>query len=428
MAGHRTLDALSPEQRLLYAAARSELPVDELRTLVSPELRWGPLVWLAEMCRATPVLWMHLKRLGDADLPPEARALQHAAMVSEFRMRHLESRLDQCLDILEADGIPVMLLKGAGLAKTVYESFVDRPMSDLDILVPEAETRRAWDALRQAGWAPAEDASGDLEAFYEAEHHHLPPLYDPDGTDTAIEVHRQIFPGSHPFGLNAAALWDEAGPLPGRPTVLLPSPAHQIIHLAIHFAWSHMMGHFAGWRTFRDVAHLMRVHPLDWEGVVARAREARATTSTYWTLRLARSLIGLDVPDSALGGLRPPLAGLHGALERSYAMGMLPGSRGNPSVALARHLWTLGMRPGWSGHRGVKPWDFSEPFAAPAQTGWSRLSHQIQQAPAWGSLPPRVAAAERLTRPPAVSTARLPRCGGGPYRLAPCAAHLEPPR
>lgn len=377
-----TLSVLTPEQRLVYAVARDDLPIEELQALIDSELKWGPLVWLAEMCRATPVLWKHLRRLDAGRLPPEAHALQSAAMVSEFRMRHLESRLDQCIELIEGGGIPVMLLKGAGLAKTVYDSFVDRPMSDLDILVPAERTTEAWELLRAAGWRMAEGQ--DLSELYQTHHHHLPPLYDPDGTDTAVEVHRQIFPGSHPFALTAETLWVDAVPLPGRESVVLPSPSHQIIHLAIHYAWSHMMGHFAGWRTFRDVGRIMDVHDLDWQGVVDGALGAKAASSTYWTLRLARSLVELPVPDFALEALSPPLGSLHAGLERSYAMGMLPWGRRNPSEALARRLWSLGMRPGWSGHKGIKPWDISEPFAAPAQTSMGRAMHQLREIPTWG--------------------------------------------
>lgn len=377
-----TLAILTPEQRLVYAVARDDLPLAELEELLAADLKWGPLVWLAEMCRATPVLWKHLRRLDAKQLPPEARALQSAAMVSEFRMRHLESRLDQCVDLIESAGIPVMLLKGAGLAKTVYESFVERPMSDLDILVPAERTTEAWELLRAAGWRMAEGQ--DLSELYETRHHHLPPLYDPDGTDTAVEVHRQIFPGSHPFALTADTLWADAVRLPGSDTVMLPSPDHQVIHLAIHYAWSHMMGHFAGWRTFRDVGRIIKVHHMDWDGVVERSKAARATSSTYWTLRLARSLVALDVPEAALEALRPPLGALHAGLERSYAMGMLPWGRRNPSETLARQLWSLGMRPGWSGHQGTKPWDISEAFAAPAQTSTARAMHQLREIPTWG--------------------------------------------
>lgn len=377
-----TLSVLTPEQRLVYAVAREDLPVEELERLLRAELRWGPLVWLAEMSRATPVLWKHLRRLDAQRLPPEARALQSAAMVSEFRMRHLETRLDQCIQLIEGAGIPVMLLKGAGLAKTVYESFVDRPMSDLDILVPTDRTTEAWELLRGAGWRMAEGQ--DRSELYETQHHHLPPLYDPDGTETAVEIHRQIFPGSHPFAFTADSLWADARPLPGSETVVLPSPEHQIIHLAIHYAWSHMMGHFAGWRTFRDVGRIMRNHQMDWDGVVDRARRAKATSSTYWTLRLGRSLVQLEVPDAALRSLQPPLGSLHAGLERSYAMGMLPWGRRNPSQSLARGLWSVGMRPGWSGHKGAKPWDISEPFAAPAQSSVGRAIHQLREIPAWG--------------------------------------------
>lgn len=377
-----SLDLLSPELRLLYAVAGERVSDEEILDLLARDLDWGIVGWVAERSRAAPALWDRLRSLDGDHLPEGAKAVQQQAMVVEFLMLHLERRLDECLHILQNEGIETLLLKGAGLGKTLYGSFVERPMADVDLLVRPDVGVRAFRVLEDAGWREDEDVP--FHDIYESQHHHLPPLRDPAGTGMAVEIHTRLFPGSHPFRLTAERVWERAEPVSGYEMVLVPSLGHQIVHLAIHFAWSHMMSGFTGWRTFRDLHHFYAADALDWEDVAASAEVALAATCCYWMLRLARSLTALDVPQAVLDQLAPPGGRRRlDMLERAFVLGLSPIGLESPSVRLARHAWSLGIRPGWSGHVGAKPWEMSDSFA-PAQPTGTRLSHQLRQIPVWG--------------------------------------------
>src|SRR5665213_1868925 len=143
-----SLDSLSPEAQLLLLTAGGERNDEAIRALLAHPLDWAKLSWLAETERATPVLWRRLIALGS--LPDEAQPLHRMAMVAEFRMSHLESRLLSALDTLAAAGTEAVLLKGAALALTVYGSFVARPMSDFDLLIAREKATRARDASSRA--------------------------------------------------------------------------------------------------------------------------------------------------------------------------------------------------------------------------------------------------------------------------------------
>ena len=114
------------------------------------------------------------------------------------------------------------------------------------------------------------------------------------------------------------------------------------------------------WRALRDVGSLAERGGLDWDLTVRRAREARATTCVYWTLRLARAMAGVRVPDVVLEALEPPTA--KAALTRLelYFVSQLSGGRPCPSVGLMRMLWSMAVRPGWSDHGSARPWKNSE--------------------------------------------------------------------
>lgn len=365
--------ALSPEAELLLLtagsasvgpsngpAARSAPAVRRIRELVHGELDWEKLGWLAEHERAAPVLWGLLQGIEGAPgkLPPQAAHLQRLAMVSEFRMMHLEQRLADSLEALADAGIDVMLLKGAALALTVYGSFVRRPMIDVDILVHEDEALRARDVLVDEGWVSTE--MEEFESFYRR-HHHLPTLVDGRGLDMQLEVHTALFFEGNPFDFPMADLWRRAVPVTVRGlSAYVPSRQDQLLHLCLHFAWSHMMSSGA-WRTFRDLRALMDPGDLDWDEFVALARKSRGASCCYWTLRLAHDLVGVPVPERVLGALRPPMSeSMLDRVERHFVYSLLPSEVICPSVFVARTMWRMGVRPRWSGHGSVRPWDRNE--------------------------------------------------------------------
>jgi hypothetical protein len=357
---------LSPEAQLLLLTAGGPRNDERIRELLAREggLDWDKLSWLAQRERAAPVLWDRLQAIGAGPLPPQAGQLQRLAMVSEFRMLHLEQRLRESLDALAQARIDAMLLKGAALAVTMYGSFLRRPMLDLDILVRPGEAERARAVLLGAGWVTSSMEA--REEFYEG-HHHLPALKDAGGTGVQLEVHKGLFFTGHPFRLSPDDLWQRASRVViGRPgagrgarglAAYVPSTHDQLLHVCLHFGWSHMMSTGA-WRAFRDLETLLASGKVQWSEFIRLAQESRGATCCYWTFRLANRLAGVSLPPEVLDALRPPMPDVVLArVERHFTYHLLPTEAICPSVAMAYTMWRLGVRPGWSGHGAVRPWD-----------------------------------------------------------------------
>ena len=357
---------LPPEARLVAMVTRSRTAPHErelLATLREP-LDWRLVGEMAEREKLLPVLW---GRLGShtGEIPPAIADRIHAqAAVTEFRLAMTEVTLARVADLLAAEGIEILLLKGAALATTVYPSFAARPMGDLDILVPPGQADRAWHLLVARGWRE-EFAGGDR--FYEG-HHHLKALLDPGGLHLVLEVHRTALPAAGPFRFDEAALWRDSSRVPlGNGEAAVPSSQHQLLHLCVHFAWSNMLFSGLG-RTARDIATLLEDGGFDWDGFVVLARQSRATSSAYWALRLARTLARAPVPDETLRRLRPPgMPFPPAALERALIASAL--TRACPSVQVMRWLWCLAIRPGASGHGESRPWQVGEAYAEAFQVG-----------------------------------------------------------
>lgn len=353
---------LSPETRVLLLAVGTTSDPVELRAALTDEaFSWDVLLDLVVREKAAPALHELVRPLGDDLVPRETRdALTGLLRSTKFHMLRLEQLFLQALDILDAEGVDPVLLKGAGLATTIYGSFGERPMYDIDLLVRPEHALRAWNALRANGWV--HDEVERPRAFYTT-HYHLPPLDDPGGTGLALELHTSLTDGS--IGLNPDMIRRNASEIQthGRRT-RVPAVEHQVIHLATHFAWTHGLAS-AAWRTFRDLHQIATRTSIDWDRVVSVAKVTRTKTSCYWTFRLARSCAGVNVPDGVIESLKPPRVGAAlRVLERHYASVLFPGSRVQcPSVHVTKLLWSAGMAPHWSGHGNARPWHRGEVWA-----------------------------------------------------------------
>lgn len=356
---------LPDEARLLFHAARPDAACSEtyLAALVASNPDWGLVAQLAEREKLLPVLWGYLRTHAELIPEPVRDAFRRRASSTEFRMVSTELALHKLLREFDRIGVRVMLLKGAALAATVYGSFPRRPMGDLDILVPASDAERAWEHVRGLGWT-LEYENGD--EFY-GEFHHLAALVDPSPMKLILEIHRSMLPFGGPFTFDESALWADAVPVKlGGADAFVPSDLHQLLHLSVHFAWSHMFSGLG--RTVRDVTTLVYAHPIDWDAFVALARGAGAGTCAYWTLAISRTLAGADVPESVLEALRPRQPRwVSSVLERAYiSTGLLAAC---PSIGAAQRLWSAGIQPQAAGLGAARPWTTGERFQKVFQAG-----------------------------------------------------------
>lgn len=352
--------ALSAECRLLFGAAHVAPDMAGVAALLAEPLDWARVVALAERERASPILWRVLDRAGSDRVPEAAREhLRRSAMVYDFRMLRLASRLEKTVGALQAARVPVLLLKGAALATSVYGGFTERPMTDVDLLVQATDVAAARDAVIASGWPETTDPV--LLALLKDEHH-LPHFVDPEPTGLRVELHTMLLPLDQPFGLDAASFWASARPARAPfASALVADREHLMLHACLHFAWSHTM-EFGSWRTFRDVTALTRDGTFAWDRFVALARQAKSVTACYWTLRLAMRLTRAEVPAAVLEALAPPTAErLRRSLERHFVTLVAPGEAPPcPSIKVARALWLSALRPKWSGHAQAGRFDPEE--------------------------------------------------------------------
>lgn len=352
------LAALEPSSRLLALALAPDVEDPDVAAALDGALGqgvdWKELGRLAAHERAARSLVALLEtradRVPDHSLARVRRLAQFGTVQSQF----LTHRLRRLLGLLSSEGIPVMLLKGAALAHRFYPDAGMRPMGDLDLLVRAEDAQSAWLLAQRAGWQRRADVP---DARHYIGHQHVAPLEDDQGAETGLEFHTELFTRQAPFALPASDLWARAErvPLLGE-VAAVPDPADLLLHACLHFAWSHEMT-FGVCRTLNDVRAIGERAPLDWEAFVTRARAARGATCCYWTLRLARELTGVAVPDEVLAALAPRLPRpVRDRLLHHFAAQAFSAGAQCPSVMLARTLWSLGIAPRGQKHGASRPW------------------------------------------------------------------------
>lgn len=295
---------LSPEEALLVEAAgrRCAAPVAPARR----PLDWDALLALARWHRMLPLLLEHLTTVRpQLDVPPGAdAALREAGRTTTARNLRLRHERDRVLTVLAEDGIPVILLKGAALVEAVYPHLSQRPMVDLDLLVPGTAIRRAHAVTAERlGYTVVGTRLGrDDDALLATSQHHF-PLATPDHS-VLVELHHRIF-DDRP-GYDVDGIWARAVPGGDRPPYRLQAPEDLMLHVAAHFAFDRIHRGESALGQLADVVRIAERHPVDWETVAARARASQVGDRLFLTLTSAALLFGDLAAPAVTASLAPP--------------------------------------------------------------------------------------------------------------------------
>jgi hypothetical protein len=215
-------------------------------------------------------------------------------------------------------GIPVIVLKGALLAKTLYPSPGLRYMSDLDLLVRFHDFRDALNLLKQMGWVPnrirgkeqlLETIGGtDTEESWQMGEW---TFLNPKGC--FIDLHWHLIPYvwlRHVFRINMDAVWQDA--------VLLTdqnlqgasglSSVQTLSYLCLLLA-QEGLNHLRG---LLDIDQFVRKSTAfqnwSWDGFTYYTRKWRIRSAAFHALYFSRSLFNTPVPETVLDALDPGLA------------------------------------------------------------------------------------------------------------------------
>lgn len=320
---------LLPHENLLCACAVSQCDETTRRAvdaaLSAPNLDWTALALASVRHGMMPHVAQHLNGFaGDPRVPAEfAACFARMGQGNALRNQVLFRETARLLHALEAAQIRGLVLKGVGLALTVYPDPALRSFADVDLLVEAADFEAAGEIAAQCGFVR------DAVAAHPWQHHEayighcpediltdtVPHEYDPLLTpallirhrhQVSLELHRGLFLRANGFmrDVDLAPFWEGAqiATLPDGTPMRVPAPEAQIVHLAAHAA-THI---FRKLLFGLDMARVIGTYgaQIDWGRMIELANHCEAGDDTYLLLCLAQSEFGADVPAATLHRLR----------------------------------------------------------------------------------------------------------------------------
>ena len=253
-------------RRRLLELVGTEAPasLDELNPA-----EWQRLDQLAALHRLQPLL--HAQHSNNDLIPkPIRHGWQQAHRTSALQAMSHRAALIDCCALLEQAGHTPIALKGAWLGAQAYPETAQRPMRDLDLLVPLIGVREAYELLLTAGYREAEPPEMALDDVIRLDKH-MPGLVSPRGT--MIELHHHLW---EPDGRldHASPATDEPAlrgrALLGRDGIRYLAPQDSLAHLIVHAVYSHRLD--CGPLLLPDIEYLLRAAPIDWPRFWDQAR------------------------------------------------------------------------------------------------------------------------------------------------------------
>jgi putative nucleotidyltransferase-like protein len=284
-----------PEFRLLLACCAVRPPDNIYDRDGRRDLNWQRVLHLAGHHGVTPLIYRALR---------ESAAGVPTAIQSELRERYEHNarrnlvfvgELIRVLDCLEAHAIDVIPYKGPVLAEAVYGDLALREFYDLDVLIRPGDVARASEALRSLSYAPNVQLSSaqqraSLRSGYEC-------AFDGPLGKNLLEMQWAIVPHFFSVDFDVERFLERATrtDIGGHPVktlcaedLLLTLCVHAAKHGWVRLCW------------LRDIASVTETPGLDWDSVLASAKDLGILRIVGVSLVLAVRLLQVSMPDSVL--------------------------------------------------------------------------------------------------------------------------------
>lgn len=284
----------TPEQELLLKAA-----ILKGEEAIIAWKNWGSTVNFdrldAGSQRLLPLLYKNLTDNGISH--PVINVYKGFYRMSWYKNRLLTHRLVSVLRLLDSNGIPVLLLKGAALVPLYYKNWALRPMNDFDLLVPYKDALRSVNLLCQSGWKPVDSMIDESDLLTK----HAGTLIDDSGIE--FDLHWRIMHESGRYEDDYNFL-DGTGNI-NFENISVPVLSHtdQLFHILIHGTrWNEI----APLRWVPDSMMILREAGsfIDWDRLVNEARRRCLAVPLTKALFYLNETFAAPIPPEAISSIK----------------------------------------------------------------------------------------------------------------------------
>ena len=190
---------------------------------------------------------------------------------------------------LHLENINVLLLKGAALTLQLYKDYGLRPMSDIDILIPNKHVKDAINVIEQNGWKPKNPIIGHNPLYHATE------FINSKGNE--LDLHWQV------LYLDATkdyedTYWKRSDEiLLANVLVKVPSLTDQLIQACIHgYRWDP----YPPLRWIVDSYFILQTSNIDWGYLVDHSKQLGASIFMSHALKYLKDEYHLAIPESVI--------------------------------------------------------------------------------------------------------------------------------
>lgn len=276
---------------------------------------WQALLNLASAQRIRSLLYHRLKKNGLLDAVPDSprHVLREFYQSNAVANLKYYGGLKQLATEFNSNSIPLIVLKGMYLAEAVYGNIALREMNDIDLLVPKDQLAEAVGILEKLGYeydlAILERLGYESSERYLIEseiaaHHHISPLGKPDVG--WVELHWALVRPNQHYSIDEKEIWENVMIIQlAGVNVSSLCPENLLLHICIHTSYHHKFNFSL--RPSCDIAKIIEYfqEEIDWEVIQERAERWNWGRGVYLALRVAKELVGADIPVDALASLKP---------------------------------------------------------------------------------------------------------------------------
>ena len=264
---------------------------------------WQNFRWYLESHSLANLLYARFQQMGlQVLVPPDAGGfLRENYLANAARNLLLLTHAAEVLAALQAEGIPVIGLKGLYLLENVYKDIGVRAMNDLDILVRHEDIPHTIETLQRLSYMPSTFFDGSAP---NQDVKHVPPMSLADGT--TIEAHWSLLEEDEPFAIDSRGLWQRARPARFAETdASALSVEDLILHLCIHAVYQHYLK--IGLRGMLDIALVLKngAEHINWSKLNEIAREWGAEKTLALSFGLLQDMGWARLPEVFLSDLLP---------------------------------------------------------------------------------------------------------------------------
>lgn len=263
---------------------------------------WALLRKMADTEGVAPLMHWTFKRskVETLNVPRAISSQLETAYYNNVALNQLLfTELGRILEALDEAVIPVIVLKGASLAETLYPDVALRPMSDLDLLVPRQHLVAAERSLQLLGYSK-EHPYYSLRLNRRIGHH----LNFKGGAsgNVEVEIHWSLIAGDEDWRTPPISwFWEQTKEWEGRRPALIFTPTAQLLYLASHLTLQHSVTE-ARLLWLYDINLLIRQNKdsLNWPELITQAQDYGWESAMYAALNKVEEYFNPSIPEPIL--------------------------------------------------------------------------------------------------------------------------------